>query len=136
VDGVLNLSCVQTLSWSNNRAAYCSDGPYISAKLPENFGKDTLKGQGQLSAVARVLHCFLYCNRGFVVRSPAGARDILVPEAPTPTLGPTQRLFQEAPGLKRPGREVDIFSPSRVEFKNTWSYTSIPPDFLRGVTLN
>jgi len=26
VYGFLNLSCVQTLSCSNNRAAYCSDG--------------------------------------------------------------------------------------------------------------
>jgi hypothetical protein len=30
-------------------------------------------------------------------------------------------------GLKRPGREADHSSPSRVEVKNTCRYTSTPP---------
>ena len=80
-------------------------------------------------------------DRGFVVRFPAGARDFLVSEVSTPTLGQTQRPLQPAPGIhspgvKRPGREVDVFSPSRVEFQITWSHTSILPDCLRDVILN
>jgi hypothetical protein len=31
------------------------------------------------------------------------------------------------PGVKRPGREADFSPPSSTEFKNTWSYTLIPP---------
>ena len=76
-----------------------------------------------------------------MVRFPAGARVILVSEASIPTLGPTQRPFQQAPGilspgLKRPGSEVDLINPSSVEFKNKWSYISILPDCFHGVMLN
>jgi hypothetical protein len=31
-----------------------------------------------------------------------------------------------SPGVKRPVREVDYWPPSDAEFKNAWTYTSIP----------
>jgi hypothetical protein len=49
-------------------------------------------------------------------------------------LGPTQPPVQWVPSdlslrVKRPGREAD-HSPSSVEVKNVWSYTSTPPCVL------
>jgi hypothetical protein len=39
-------------------------------------------------------------------------------------------------GIKRPGREADHSTPSSVEVKNAWSYTSTPPKRLHGVVLS
>ena len=36
-------------------------------------------------------------------------------------------------GVKMPVREVNHSPPSSVEVKNEWSYTSVPPIYLRGV---
>jgi hypothetical protein len=36
------------------------------------------------------------------------------------------------PGVKGPGSEVNQLSPSSVEVKNEWSYTSTPPICLHG----
>jgi hypothetical protein len=48
-----------------------------------------------------------------------------------PPLGPTQIPNQwlrgSYPGVKLPGREVRHSSPSGVEVKNEWSYTSTTP---------
>jgi hypothetical protein len=38
-------------------------------------------------------------------------------------------------GVKRPGREVGHSTPSSVEVKNEWSYTSIPQVSLYDVVL-
>jgi hypothetical protein len=37
------------------------------------------------------------------------------------------------PGVKRPGREADLPSPSSAEVKSDWSYTSVPPIYLHSV---
>jgi hypothetical protein len=47
-------------------------------------------------------------------------------------LGSTQPPFQWVPGalppdVKRPRREADHSSPTSTEIKNTWIYTSTPP---------
>jgi hypothetical protein len=39
-------------------------------------------------------------------------------------------------GIKRLGLEADYSTPSSVEVKNAWSYTSTPPLSLHGVMLN
>jgi len=45
-----------------------------------------------------------------------------------PTLGPNHPLSERVPGffprIKQPGCAVDCSSPSSVEVKNEWSYTS------------
>jgi len=41
-------------------------------------------------------------------------------------LGSTHRPIQRAPAVKRPGHKVHHSPPSPAEFKNMWSYTSIP----------
>jgi len=51
--------------------------------------------------------------------------------ASRPALRPTQPPIQWVTealflGLRRPGREADRLSPSNVEVKNVWSYTSAP----------
>jgi len=55
-------------------------------------------------------------------------------------LGPTKSLIQRvpgalSPGVERPGHEAD-HSPTSVEVKNAWSYTSTLPIRLHGVVLN
>jgi hypothetical protein len=60
--------------------------------------------------------------------------------ASRPALGPTQPPIQWVPGalslgVKLPGREA-AHSPSSAEVKNTWSYISTPPLYLRGVVLS
>jgi hypothetical protein len=39
-------------------------------------------------------------------------------------------------GVKRPVREAVHSSPSNVDVKNTWSYTSTPPVRLQGLVLS
>jgi hypothetical protein len=56
-----------------------------------------------------------------------------------PPLGPTQPVINRHrgpfPGVKRPGRDVN-HSPSSVEVKNEWSYTSTPIICLHGVDMD
>jgi hypothetical protein len=65
----------------------------------------------------------------------------LLTTTPRQSLGPTQPSIQWilgtlSLGVKRPGREADHSTPSIVEVKNTWSYTSIPLVSLHGVVLS
>ena len=54
----------------------------------------------------------------------------LFSETSRKALEPTQPLIQWVPafipGVKRPGREVDLSSPSSAEVKNEWSPTYTP----------
>jgi hypothetical protein len=64
---------------------------------------------------------------------PAGGQYIpLFSTASRPLLGPTQVptewvLEVLSPGVKRASREADHSPPPSAEFKNRWSYNSIPP---------
>jgi hypothetical protein len=40
------------------------------------------------------------------------------------------------PGVKLAGRETEHLPPLSAEVNNAWSYTSIPPIYLRGVVLS
>jgi len=63
---------------------------------------------------------------------PGWGRDFLLfTTASRPALWPTQPPIQSvrwvvAPGVKRPRRKADYSFPPNAEFKNAWSYTSIP----------
>jgi hypothetical protein len=59
----------------------------------------------------------------------------------TPALGPTQPSIQWipgalSPGVKLPGREADHSSPTSVEVKKTWIFTSTTPYVFMGIVLN
>ena len=67
-----------------------------------------------------------------VVRNPAGARDVSSPKHVERIWGPKSLVFNRCngsfPGIKRPGREADHSSGTKV--KNEWSCTSVPPIYL------
>ena len=71
----------------------------------------------------------------FVVRFPEGSRDLSLLHIVLTRSG--AHLSKEnrvsLPGLNHPGNEFDPSSPSTVEVKNEWSYTSNPPICLYGV---
>jgi hypothetical protein len=54
--------------------------------------------------------------------------------ASRPTLGPTQLPVMGTQGIKSPGRVAESSAPSSAEFKNVWSYTTIPT-CLHGVVI-
>jgi hypothetical protein len=39
-------------------------------------------------------------------------------------------VIQWVPGVKRPGREADHLPPTSAEVKQTWVYTSTPPNVI------
>jgi hypothetical protein len=79
-------------------------------------------------------------DRGFRVGFPARARNFSLLHRDQKALRPTQPI-QLIPGalslgLKRLGRGANHSLPSRVEVKNTWSYTFTTPIRLHGVVLS
>jgi hypothetical protein len=76
---------------------------------------------------------------GFVSRQGLGI--FLFTTASKSALGATQPPNRWVPGalslgIKWMGREAEDSPPSRVEFKNAWSYTSIRPIHLHGVVFS
>ena len=73
------------------------------------------------------------------VRIPRGEKKFTFSKTPRPALGPTQSSIQGVPvffsGVKWTGLEVSHSSPSVVEVKIEWSYTSSPPICGRGVDM-
>ena len=73
------------------------------------------------------------------VRIPIGARYFSLSKMSRPTLGPTQPSIQGVPvffsGVKWTGLEVSHCSPSIVEVKIEWSYTSSPPMCVCGLDM-
>ena len=73
------------------------------------------------------------------VRIPIGVRNFSLSKTSRPALGPTQPSIQGVPGffsgVKWTGLEVSHSSPSIVEVKIEWSYTSSPPICVRGVDM-
>lgn len=67
-------------------------------------------------------------NQEIILRFPADVRDFCVSKAARPAVDSKQSLTQcatgvLAPGVKRPGRELDLSLPPSA----AWSYTVTPP---------
>jgi len=64
----------------------------------------------------------------------AGARGLsLIPNVQADPVAHPSLLLITYPGVKLLRSEADHSSPSVVEVKNEWSYTTTPPTYLRGV---
>jgi hypothetical protein len=67
------------------------------------------------------------------VSTPSRSSEFFFDSVSRPALGPIQPPIQWVPGtlyleVKRPEHESDHSSPSSTKVKNSWSYTSTPPN--------